>query len=319
MTVAADRAASWRDDPSWPRVSLVVCTRDRPVLLTRAVKAAFGQDYPGEIQCVVVFDQSEPEPVDVEPAERRTLTVIRNGRTPGLAGARNSGVAHADGVLVAFCDDDDEWTPTKIRRQVEILRGRPDAVVAATGIRIISEEGSFDRPAPSTATHADLIRSRITALHPSTFVFERADIVDGGRIGVVDEHLPHGYGEDYEFLLRATRVGTVCAIPDPITNIYWNRPSFFAARWDAMAAGLGYILERYPEFAGDRRGRARVSGQVAFATAALGRRRSAVRWALRTLRDDPRQLRGYAALAVACRLVSPEKLVRMMQARGKGL
>jgi glycosyltransferase involved in cell wall biosynthesis len=75
-----------------PLVSVVVPTRDRPALLKRAVAAVLGQDYPGEIDCVVVFDQSPahlPAGLTVPPG--RSLRAVGNQRTPGLAGARNTG------------------------------------------------------------------------------------------------------------------------------------------------------------------------------------------------------------------------------------
>ncbi|HEV3496541.1 MAG TPA: glycosyltransferase family A protein, partial [Actinomycetes bacterium] len=84
-----------------PSVSVVVPTRDRPELLRRAVAAILGQTYPGPVQCVVVFDQSDPDLPWADPGARRRLKLVRNQRTAGLAGARNSGVLHADGELVA--------------------------------------------------------------------------------------------------------------------------------------------------------------------------------------------------------------------------
>ena len=44
-----------------PLVSVVVPTRDRPELLRRAVGAILGQSYKGPIECLVVFDQSDPD------------------------------------------------------------------------------------------------------------------------------------------------------------------------------------------------------------------------------------------------------------------
>ena len=95
-----------------PSVSVVIATRDRPVLLRRAVQRVMEQSYPGEIECVLVFDQSDPAPPDVDVPAGRTLRSITNGRSPGLAGARNSGVLASSGEIIAFCDDDDEWLPT---------------------------------------------------------------------------------------------------------------------------------------------------------------------------------------------------------------
>ena len=48
---------------------------------------------------------------------------------PGLAGARNTGIVSLDTDLVAFCDDDDQWAPGKLRQQVHALRQRPAAEV----------------------------------------------------------------------------------------------------------------------------------------------------------------------------------------------
>ncbi|HKQ02174.1 MAG TPA: glycosyltransferase, partial [Actinomycetes bacterium] len=42
-----------------PAVSVVVPTRDRPELLRRAVTAILSQTYPGPVECLVVFDQSD--------------------------------------------------------------------------------------------------------------------------------------------------------------------------------------------------------------------------------------------------------------------
>ncbi len=314
---SADTPDIWRSASGEPLVSAIVCTRDRPQLLARAVAAIVAQDYAGPIEIVLVFDQSTPLPLEIgELPANRSIVTLTNARTPGLAGGRNTGILAATGILVAFCDDDDVWRPTKLRRQVDLLRQRPDAALAATGITIITEDGEFPRVGPSWVDHDDFIRSRVTEIHPSTFVMARRDIIGWG---LVDESVPYSYGEDYELLLRITRHGGVANVTEALTDIHWNRPSFFAARWEGIAGGLEYLLRKYPEFRKDRVGRARVRGQIAFAQAALGRRRQAIPLALRTIVDDPRQLRGYAALAVSTGAVSAERLVSKVQDRGRGL
>ncbi len=299
-------------------VTAIVCTRNRPELLQRAVRSILAQDYPGLIQCLVVFDHCEPAPIDVGPlSSSRMLTTMRNGGTPGLAGARNWGLAGADGDFVAFCDDDDAWEPGKLAAQVALLAEQPQAVLCCTGIRIVTHEGTVERHPPVRVEMADLLRSRVAAIHPSSFVLRRADLE--GRLGGINEDVPHSYGEDYDFLLRASRHGSVVAVQEALTVVYWDRLSYFSAQWEAIATGLSYILDSFPEFAVDRRGRARVRGQVAFARAAQGRRRDAVRWAARTLADDPRQKRAYGALAVAAGVASPGRLVERVNRSGRGL
>ncbi|MFY1701587.1 glycosyltransferase family 2 protein [Micromonospora sp. WMMA1923] len=303
----------------YPTVSAVVPTRDRPELLRAAVTAILDQDYPGPIEVVVVYDQSTPDPGLAELSRpERQVRVITNGRAAGLAGARNSGTLAAEGELVAFCDDDDEWLPGKLRAQVDALRAVPDAEFVSCGIRVNYDGRTVDRVLDrSEITLAELLRDRMTELHPSTFVIRAAALRDG--FGLVDEEIPGSYAEDYEFLLRAARSAPLVNLSVPYVLVRWHKRSYFAQRWDTISAALQWLLERYPEFATQPAGQARVSGQIAFARAASGDRRGAVRWARRTLRGNPREPRAYLALAVASRVVRADAVLRTLHKRGRGI
>ena len=76
-----------------PSVSAVVPTRDRPELLRLAIDAIRSQEYDGVVEVIVVYDQSEPNMALESDDPMRPVRVIRNTRTPGLAGTRNSGAA----------------------------------------------------------------------------------------------------------------------------------------------------------------------------------------------------------------------------------
>ncbi|MET0837169.1 MAG: glycosyltransferase family A protein, partial [Marmoricola sp.] len=106
------------EDPL-PRVDVVVATRNRPDLLRTALDAIWDQTYEGEIVCTVVFDQCDPDESVARTSATRTIRTTTNSRSPGLAGGRNTGILAGSAPLVAFCDDDDEWLPTKVEKQVE--------------------------------------------------------------------------------------------------------------------------------------------------------------------------------------------------------
>jgi glycosyltransferase involved in cell wall biosynthesis len=76
---------------------VVVPTRDRPQLLRASVKAIVDQEYPGAIEVIVVYDQSQPDMSLDRGDDRRRVRVITNTRSPGLAGARNTGILAATG------------------------------------------------------------------------------------------------------------------------------------------------------------------------------------------------------------------------------
>lgn len=310
-----------------PSVSVVIATRNRPVLLARAITRVMEQDYTGDLECVIVFDQSEPHDIEVavpssagtprSPGDRSLRLVRNTERAPGLAGARNTGVLASGGEIIAFCDDDDEWLPTKLTRQIAAMVAAPGAEVATTGINVVYEDRTTERLFPAERiTLSDLLRSRVMEAHPSTVIVTRAAF---DRIGFVDEHIPGSYAEDYEWLLRAARATEILAVPEALVNVHWHQSSYFSDRWKMIVDALTYLLELVPEFEREPAGLARITGQIALASAAAGDGAAARAWARRTMRHNWRERRAYLALAVSTRLVKIETVQKMAHAAGKGL
>ena len=300
-----------------PDVSVVIATRNRPDMVREAIASVRAQAYDGVVETVVVFDQSEPDSTLEMSDERRPVRVVTNRRSPGLAGARNSGIESASGSLIAFCDDDDLWLPDKLRHQVPRLAD-PSVDFVSCGIRVAYDGDDHDRVLDADeVTFTDLLRDRHTEIHPSTFLIRRAALDD--RIGLVDESVPGGFGEDYEFLLRATRDRPIANVRAPHVVIRWGTQSYFFRRWETMRDGLTWLLERYPEFDAEPAGSARVRAQIAFARAALGDRAGAARWARGAFRRNPLEPRTALTAAVLTGLVSPDTVMSRLHRFGRGI
>jgi glycosyltransferase involved in cell wall biosynthesis len=304
------------------RTSVVVATRSRPELLEVAVRSVLGQDHPGEIEVVVVFDQCEPdlglaaEWDTGRHAGRRRVRVVTNTRTPGLAGARNSGIATATGALLAFCDDDDAWLPAKLRRQVDAM-AHTGAGLSACGIEIVVGHRRHVRvPRHGDVTPENLARRRVMEAHPSTIVVRRDAF---GRIGWVDEDIPGSYAEDYDWMLRAVALEPIAVVSEPLVRVLWHPGSFFSTRWQTTIDALDYCVAKHAALRNNPRGLARIYGQKAFAYAALGARSEARHWAWESLRLSPRERRSYLALAVSTGLLPAATVVRAANARGRGI
>lgn len=305
-------------------VSAIITTCGRPELLREAVKSLFNQDYAGHVEVIVVYDRIDVDTLeDLSIPKNRSLVTIPNSRTGGLAGGRNTGVLAAKGDYVGFCDDDDAWLPNKLSSQIKLWEKHPAASAISSGILVRTGGKDVERQAPAVATFDDFLVSRITEIHPSAMLYRTADLRSDDdaeyAIGLVDEDLPAGYGEDYDLLLRATRFAPICSVPQPLIRVLWDRPSFFAGKWRNMAAGLTYLLQKFPEFEKYPKGLARITGQIAFAHAAVGERSQARAYAFATLRRNPLQLRAWAAMVVALGLVKGEVLVAAVQKTGRGL
>ncbi|MGA8996081.1 MAG: glycosyltransferase family A protein [Nocardioidaceae bacterium] len=299
-------------------VTVVIATRNRPEMLRESIAAVWAQDHPGPIEVVVVFDQSEPDPSLATVLGNRSVRVVTNTRSPGLAGARNTGIEASEAPFVAFCDDDDYWAPSKVREQLALAAAHPQAGLVTCGI-IVQYDGErharvLER---DLVCFEDLLRDRHTELHPSTFLLRRSVLVD--RIGLVDEEVPGGFGEDYDFLLRSAKAHPVVNLRRPLVVVRWGGQSFFFQRWDTMAGGLTWLLERHPGFEGSPRGSARLRGQIAFAHAAVSRRGVAARWAAGAVRRSWREPRAYLALAVAVGVVTPARVMTTLHRHGRGI
>ncbi len=297
-------------------VSAIIPTRNRPVLLRRAIQAMLEQQGDHLIEIVVVFDQSDPDYTLGELSEDCPIRVIANDQEPGLAGARNSGIAAAQGEWIAFCDDDDVWAPDKLARQLAAVSASPNTDFAVGSVVI----NYGDKKVPR-ATHlesiglADLLRDRIMEAHPSTYLVRRSAI---NEWGLVDVELPGGYAEDYDWILRAARFKPILVASDAVTEIEWHPDSYFGNRWKTIDEALEFLVEKTPEYQSEPRGLARILGQRAFAQAAMGQTKKSLGNAWRTFRLDWRQPRAYIVPVVASRIVSADRLVKWANSTGRG-
>ena len=102
-------------------IAAIVATHNRPQLLaSRALESIAHQSRPPDF--LVVVDDSDPETrlinkqvVAEFKAEDTKSVYLENKRTPGAAGAWNTGLSWLQGTapsaFVAILDDDDSWAP----------------------------------------------------------------------------------------------------------------------------------------------------------------------------------------------------------------
>jgi GT2 family glycosyltransferase len=125
------------DRGAGPEVSLVICTRDRAAYL-RACLAAVSAMRPAVAWELVLVDNGSSDDTprvlaEFAAAAAFPVTLVREAR-PGLAAARNAGVAAARGALLVFTDDDCYPEPDFLDRWAEVFA---DPAVAFGAGRIL--------------------------------------------------------------------------------------------------------------------------------------------------------------------------------------
>jgi len=106
----------------FPLVTAVIPTRNRASLLARAVRSALAQTYSALDIIVVVDGEDEDTRAALEGIRDSRVGVILLPKSVGAAEARNIGVQSANGAWIAFLDDDDEWLPEEIEKQMRFAR-----------------------------------------------------------------------------------------------------------------------------------------------------------------------------------------------------
>jgi glycosyltransferase involved in cell wall biosynthesis len=307
----------------WPSVGVVIPTRNRPQLLRRALRSVLAQDYPGPLRAYVVFDQTEPD-WSLNAAAARSVMVLSNLRTPGLAGARNRGILAAhDCELIAFCDDDDAWMTSKLTAQVSAMRARRGTLFATCAIEVEYNGRRVPRLAGrSEVGVAELARSRMAMLHSSSFVVLREALVTepaAGGIGLVAEDAPGSQNEDWDLLLRAAKRAAIVHVDAPLVRVLWGRSSLFTHEYETKISSLLWMMQRHPEIGGCRPGAARVYGQMACWEAAQGNRAEAWKWARAAVRNNWHEPRAAIAMAAAAGVVKVDRVLDALHRHGRGI
>src|SRR5687767_14386813 len=125
-----------------PRVSVVMPTRGR-TSLGNALESVFRQTEPDFD--IIVVDDHAPRDAMVKMlhahADPRLRCVTLSG-SGGAAAARNRGIGCATADYIAFLDDDDEWLPDKLAKQLMVMEQWGDAVGAVYTARLTIDGAS---------------------------------------------------------------------------------------------------------------------------------------------------------------------------------
>ena len=198
-----------------PRISVVIPTFQRPAACAAAVESALAQTL-APLEVLVCDDGSEDETRErFTEWERRDprvryLRIAPNRGTPGPA--RTAGVRAATGDWIAFLDDDDEFLPPKLERQLERAAGGDADVIGSNAVRhdgsVYFEDASEER----RPVRGDLLRDNPLVI--SSVIVRRSTMVAAGPF--LDRRWARGVA-DYEMWLRlADRGARFVVLPDAL-------------------------------------------------------------------------------------------------------
>jgi len=245
-------------------VSVVICTRDRPEQLAQCLRSLQNLSQPPH-QIVVVDNAPTSDATRQLVAQMPDIQYVLEPR-PGLSVARNTGIRHSTGDIIAFTDDDVSVHPDWITRLQQSFQD--SKVMAVTGLVLPGE----------LETEAQLIFEKgfggfTQGYHPLTFdtqFFEEMkpqgvpvwEIGAGANmafrrkafelVGDFDERLgagASGCSEDSEFWYRLLAEGWVCRYEPTAVVYHYHRSNLDRLKHQMFQYMRGHVAALLVQFA----------------------------------------------------------------------
>lgn len=228
---------------SMPKTSIIIPTYQRPQQLRKAIESVLAQSFK-DFELIVVDDASNDETEGVVRTfdDDRIIYMCHSSNRGGGA-ARNTGLKSAGGEYIAFLDDDDEWLPSKLAKQMEILE-HSDPMVGGVyagyfKVRYGTEEVmKVTVPTKRGNIYQELLSQN--CIGSTSLVLLKKECFQ--EIGMFDESLPSF--QDYDLWIRISQKFNFEYVGEPLLKYYvhekkvWNSP-------ENLRKGLDIIVEKF--------------------------------------------------------------------------
>ncbi|MBY0430706.1 MAG: glycosyltransferase, partial [Rhodospirillales bacterium] len=231
-------------------VAIITRTRNRPLLLGRAMDSVLAQSWTGWHH-YVVNDGGAPDAVEALAARRSDayagrLTLIHNPRSLGMEAASNVGIRRGREDFIVIHDDDDSWHPDFLAATVEFLRDTGDRFagaithtvrvweeIADEEVRELSRENDFNTYL--RAVHLAAV-ARGNQFPPISFLFRRTALE---AVGTYDEAFP--VLGDWDFNLRFLARFDIGVVERPLA--FWHNRGGSGEQASSVVGALKKHLE----------------------------------------------------------------------------
>ncbi len=229
-----------------PLVSVVIPTRNRAAYILDAIESVFSQTYANH-EIIVVDDGSTD-------ATKELLAPLLNaGRVryffqdgKGVSSARNRGVKEARGELIAFLDSDDLFLPTKLEKQVELLRANPDFAFIHCNFSKFddagNELGERDTSKFQGTVYPELLQEWSILMAMPCILLRKATFENAGGF---DKEMT--WAEDLDLWRRLARLGPVGTVPETLVRVRVHPASASFSKRGSLKGFERYLEKAFAE------------------------------------------------------------------------
>lgn len=234
-------------------ISVVIptCRRDAKTV-RRAVVSALNQTHQ-DIELFVVDDSPDSFPgrddvrSALEALADARVRYVRHDVNQGACAARNTGLRLSSGRYVAFLDDDDEWLPEKLHRQLAMFReaGGGCALVGCGSFTVNDQTG--ERKERSARQARGMVFDKLILenfIGSTSFPLIRKECLDA--CGPFDTRMKSA--QDYEMWLRIAQKYAVDFVDEPLVLYHENGGPRISTNVSNRIQGLERLGEIHADY-----------------------------------------------------------------------
>lgn len=203
------------------RVSIIIPTYNRPDFLDRLLSSIRQQTFQ-DFEIIIINDNSDnlgeyDKIISKYKNLYKDLIYVINDTNRGAPYSRNIGIDKSKYELIALVDDDDEWLPNKLEKQVEVFKhGSKNLGLVYTWTYVSSNDKLYEGIYNSTLA-GDVIKNILKECFiPSPSVMVKKEVIVNA--GKFDEDMPSC--QDWDMWTRIFLNGNSCEVIKEYLTIY---------------------------------------------------------------------------------------------------
>ncbi len=268
-----------------PTVSVIIPTYNRAHVLGRSIQSVLNQTFQ-DFELIIVDDGSTDDTEKiVKNLSNEKVKYTKLQKNQGAGVARNIGIRLAKGDYIAILDDDDEWMPERLEKQMKVFSTAPMEVgVVYTRYIKYDSLGDYIPPLKVAKKEGDLFKQLLFELHVQwqSSLIKRECF---NKVGLISESML--YARDWEFLLRISQHYQFLYIDEPLAIIY-EQPEDRFSKQERLIVDLQRILKMYfSQIKQDRRVLAKYYFRIAYFSCSVGKIGQGRCYYLKSLRAYP--------------------------------
>lgn len=225
-----------------PQISVIMSVYNTESYLRDAIDSILNQTF-SDFELLIIDDCSSDSSVDIiESYTDPRVRLLKNKENMGIVKISNHGLREARGEFIARLDSDDLAMPTRLEKQISILKQHPETALVASLYDCIDSSGKqqwthdYWHPSPEEIFYTLIFNNCIAH---SCVMYKKSTVQ---AINGYDEDLV--YCDDWDLWFRLAQIGKVEMIPETLCKWRDHSTSIQKRLNDARSQYEQQILKR---------------------------------------------------------------------------